>query len=335
MSKANTILRTPGVERRLKRWSDNSIPLPRSLSASAIAQTLASERKQKKGSGEYIPQPLDLTGISAPGASQACHNPKYQTIECHHGNCKCVPLRCGKCDGCRQYWRRKVRALVGEGCQGHVSHFVTLTFKEYPHQIEGDRYDFAQQAWHRLLKLAHKQGITFQYLRVVELQKRGTPHFHLVVNRIARHGHRISATTQVSWLFRELAKHTGFGHIMDCQQVKYGGAGAASYLSKYLSKTEVWSMKRADGRSIRRYCRSEGWCNSDQKARFRFRAVGGVRDTALYYPEPTCECYRRQRIRENLQAARWLDRAIREDTWCAPMALFDWILVETQIGKDT
>lgn len=330
MSKANTLLRTPNVERRLKRWSEQSIPLPRSLSASAIAQTQASERK-RKGHGETtFPHPLDLTGISAPGASQACLHPKYQTIECHHGNSKCVPLRCGKCDGCRHFWRRKVRALVGEGCRGHVSYFVTLTFREYPYQMDGNRYDFAQGAWHGLLRLANKQGITFQYIRVVELQERGTPHFHLVVNRVARHGHRVSTTAQVRWLFGQLGKATGFGPQMKVEQVRLGGKGAAAYLAKYLSKSEVWQMKRDDGRAIRRYCRSRKWVHDEKKAQFRFRAVGGVRDEPLYYPEPTCECYRRQRLRTNLQAARWLERAIREDTWCAPMALFDYILIETE-----
>lgn len=330
MTITNTFLRSPHIEHRLKRWSEHSYPMPRHLAASATATTLANGRK-RKGHGETtFPHPLDIIGISAPGTSQACLRPKYQTIRCFHGNRKCVPLRCGKCDGCRQFWRKKVRAIVGAGCEGHASYFVTLTFREYPSQMDCNRYDFAQEAWHALLRLAAKRGITFQYIRVVELQERGTPHFHLVVNRIARYGAPIRTTAQVQWLFRQLAKKTGFGPQMMVERARLGGKGAASYLSKYLSKSEVFAMKRDDGRAIRRYCRSRKWCHRENKSRFRFSAVGAVLDNPLHYPEPTCECYSRQRVRENYLAARWFEACLREGYWCAPMALYDHLLNETR-----
>jgi len=215
---------------------------------------------------------------------------------------------------------------VKDGCAGHANYFVTLTFREYPNQMEADRYDFAQKRWHSLLRLCAKEGVRFAYIRVVELQKRGTPHFHLVVNRITVGGQKLVNTAQIEMVFRRLALRSGFGPQLKVEKARHGGAGAASYLSKYLSKSEVWEMVRPDGRAIRRYSQSQGWCLNERRKVWRFRAVGEISDTELYRPELTCGCGDGFVLRASQQAAKWVANCISADTWCAPMGLFDSLL---------
>lgn len=308
-----------------------------SLYSSNIRQSLYDETKylqrarSKRGSGGHIPQRLDSPRISAPdNHPSVCRRQRWIRLECVHGHEVIAPIRCGKCEGCRHHWRKKVRALVRDGCRGHVTWFVTLTFREYPHEIEGDIYDFAQTRWHAFLKLCDKHGFTFQYLRVVELQKRGTPHFHLVINRVQSHNQTVVATGTIKAIVGRLARKAGFGPQFDVERARLGGKGAASYMSKYLSKSDLFEMVRQDGRAIRRYSRSKDWCYYERRQIWRFRRVGPIYREELYRRRPPCGCGDGQMLLPNVQAYKWVARCLREDIWCAPLGLFDMLHIEKQ-----
>lgn len=311
---------------RLEHLDSTSLYSPKIIQ-SLRDQTRAMQRQ--RGSGGNFPQRLDSSRISAlPDQPSACRKQRWIRLECVHGHEVICPIRCGKCEGCRHHWRKKVRALVRDGCKGHVTWFVTLTFREYPSEIEGCVYDFTQRVWHDFLKRCDKAGFTFQYLRVVELQKRGTPHLHLVINRVKRYNQAVGETGTVKAIVGALAQKAGFGPIFHVERARLGGKGAASYMSKYLSKSDLFEMIRQDGRAIRRYSRSRGWCYFERRSVWRFRRVGHISREELYRPHPPCGCGDGQMLLPNVQAYKWVTRCIREDVWSAPVGLFDMLHIE-------
>ncbi len=204
----------------------------------------------------------------------------------------------------------------------------TLTIAQYPVDIKGDRFDFAQDRWHDLLRLAGKAGLSFEYLRVVELQKRGTPHFHLAIKQPVKNGRGITSTAQLTTEFRRLSRKAGFGYIMDLQAARLGGAGVASYMSKYLNKaTDFYELRRKDGRAIRRYARSRGWIPNQPGPTWRYARDGG----RFSHREQTtrdvpCDCAEGLLLRKGLQARRWVATNQREGLWVAPTGVGDYLL---------
>ncbi len=183
-----------------------------------------------------------------------------------------------------------------------------------------------------MLKVAAKEGLSFQFIRVVELQERGTPHLHLAVNRVIVRGHKVNNTAEVELIFRSLASRTGFGDMLWVERARLGAKGVAAYLSKYLSKSEVWDMARADGRAIRRYSRSQHWCYQDVKARvWRYRKVGDIHHVEVMDEALPCVCGSGQILLQLPQATRWLSKCKALGAWVAPLDIFDWIHSENGI----
>ena len=318
------------TEKRLALIKRGDSLFPRNITRLVKAETLIN-MATAEGPGDTSPATLDHTRISALKQTD-CRNPKWVHLECSHGNPSAKEIRCRKCEGCRHVWRKKVRFLIGDGCRGRTTWFVTLTFREYPSEIEGEIYDWAQERWHAFLRLAAKEGLDFQYLRVVELQKRGTPHFHLAVNRVRVHSIPVHNTAEIELIVRSLAMRSGFGDQLWVEKARLGGKGVASYLSKYLSKSEVWEMARSDGRAIRRYSRSQTWCLSDRKERvWRFRRVGRVQREAITEADLPCVCGEGFVLNQMVQASRWLGLIRDRNTWCAPLDVFDFIHAQNGI----
>lgn len=273
-----------------------------------------------KGSGDSVPAPL-----AAPVEQvQACRSKKWIQVMCHHGNTTWKPIRCRWCDGCAHNWKARVRAIILDGCDSSRAFMWTLTMKEYPDEVEGDIFDLAQSRWHSLLRDCSKRGFSFEYLRVVELQKRGTPHFHMACKDFVRNGLPISETDVIARTLRGFAKRAGFGYrkgkTTDFQAARLGGAGVASYMSKYLSKTEGFNkLRRDDGRAIRRYCRSRGWSNPRPLPTWRYTVTGAFSRTHKSEKDVICICGEGKILRRHNQAQAWVAKSRLEGKWVGPL----------------
>ncbi len=284
-------------------------------------------------SGASAPGTLDIPCISAPVEKvSACLSPAWIEIRCYHDNRTHVRVRCRYCEGCWHAWRHKVRNLIIEGCGASKVFMWTLTIPEYPSKMKGDRFDVAQERWHDLLRDASKRGVRFEYLRVVELQKRGTPHFHVAVRDFREGVRRLSDTKEIAGMLRGFGRRSGFGYregkTTDFQAARLGAAGVASYMSKYLTKSEGYNaLRREDGRAIRRYARSRGWSNLRDKPVFRYARVpsGISHDWKSEEPLP-CVCGEGLTIKRERQVQRWVDACRREGRWIAPLGVADYIL---------
>lgn len=290
-----------------------------------------------RGSGGGAPSVLDLPCISAPVEDvKACLSPGWIAIRCYHGNVTWRVVRCRWCEGCRHVWRAKVRAIILAGCAGARVWMWTLTLPEYPGDMEEGRFDVAQDRWHALLRLAAKRGVRFEYLRVVELQKRGTPHFHLAIKGVEVGGEAVSATSVVRTVLVGLARASGFGYrpgkTFDLQAARLGGVGVASYMSKYLSKSAGFNeLRRDDGRAIRRYCRSRGWSPVRALPVWRYaRVVTGISRVAQSTEDVRCACGEALLLRRDVQAKRWVAANRLAKRWIAPLGVADYILAEEE-----
>jgi hypothetical protein len=289
---------------------------------------------ERRGSGESLPRSLDFISISAPEliSPTACRRPKWIQVRCVHGHTKWMRIRCRFCEGCRNAWRGKVRHLISDGARMHRTWFWTLTIKEYPWQVDGDIYDVIQSRWHKLLREADRKEVKFEYFKVVELQERGTPHFHIAVKDFRYRGEAMRETVKVYRILRRLAKMSGFGYragkTIDFQAAEHGPAGVAAYMSKYLQKAEdFYRMVRADGRAIRRYSRSRRWVIRDIPCNFRLSRVGsGICSDAQPETNFPCSCGDGFRLNPDHQINRWLTACRKENRWVAPLSMVDYII---------
>ena len=290
-------------------------------------------RYSSRGAGASAPASLDIYSISAPvDKVSACRNPAWIEVRCHHGNKTHVVVRCRRCEGCWHAWRSKVRHIISKGCFAEKVYFLTLTIKEYPDKMKEDRFDLIQRRWHDLLRSAGRIRFTFEYLRVVELQKRGTPHFHIAVKDVRRNKGRLPSTKVISRTFRRLAKASGFGYIegktFSFEAARLGGKGVASYLSKYIGKADGYKeLVRTDGRAIRRYARSRKWSNHKAPSVYRYARTSSRISRKVKSTEPLrCSCGQGEILEVENQVKKWLVAVDREGSWVAPVSVGDYIM---------
>lgn len=133
-------------------------------------------------------------------------------------NCKC--WKCSYC-GPRKAKRYKfaIRAIA-EALQ--LRRFLTLTLD--PKKIKGDPVRYLNQAFAKLrVYLLREYGVPPQYIRILEFQKNGNPHFHILVDRFLPH-----AMLQAAWTA------VGGGPMVDIRYVDVHRV--SRYLSKYLTE---------------------------------------------------------------------------------------------------
>ncbi len=291
----------------------------------------------KRGAGTP-PRYLDIKSISTttdpalePESLSECLNPGYIGMRCTHGNTTAKITRCRWCDGCQNAWRGRVRGMVMDGARFHdPTFFWTLTLAEYPDEMPINRFDFISGKWKELIRWKAKWKIGFEYFRVIELQKRGTPHYHVAANRWTYQGVAVSGLLQVRVLASQLRAKSGFGVQSDVQVAYLGAKGAASYMAKYLQKGgDYETMVREDGRAVRRYARSRGWIPPLPEPSWRYAAVRGSysRKTKSTVDVP-CSCGNHEDLNRGEQISRWLEANRKAGSWIAPLAILDWILEE-------
>lgn len=142
------------------------------------------------------------------------------------GTYQLFPARCKKwsCDPCG---KKKARALAARIARARAYSFLTLTYRADPAISPQLALDRLNDAWRKLWKRWKREyGAACKgYVKIVELQKNGTPHLHLALRAPFIPQARISA----AW--NEL---TG-SPIVDIRVVKTQ-SGISRYLSKYLTK---------------------------------------------------------------------------------------------------
>ncbi len=287
-----------------------------------------------EGARGIHPPHLDIKSISALRAAEgledetACLNRSWIKLRCVHGNSTGRSTRCRWCDGCVNAWRSRVRAIILEGCDAQETYFWTLTLAESPSEMDLERFDFITLRWRRMMRVMQKEGYKFEYFRVIELQRRGTPHYHLAMNRITYRGVPVLGVGKVGGMCYSRAVKAGFGRIMDLQKARLGGAGVASYLAKYIGKADEYrALVRTDGRAVRRYARSQGWVGPKTAPVWRYAAVRrSYSAEPLSEVEVPCACGDHETLSQAEQADQWMKANRKAGSWIAPLSVLDYIM---------
>jgi hypothetical protein len=136
----------------------------------------------------------------------------------HRLNCKC--WGCPYCGPRKATRYRKAISRVAES-KG-LNKFITLTLD--PSKIEGDSVQYIREVFNLFrVYLRRKCGRSPQYIAILEFQKNGNAHLHVLID------HYI----EQKWL-SESWSAIGGGHIVDVRFVDVHRI--AKYLSKYLTK---------------------------------------------------------------------------------------------------
>jgi hypothetical protein len=174
------------------------------------------ETGRKRGCGAWT-----VCGVSANGVPN-----RYFRL-----NCKCWD--CGYC-GPRRV-RRYRKAIGLWAAKRGLNRFVTLTLD--PKKLNGeDSTKYLKRTWAKLRSLLHrKYGKALPYICVLEYQKNGYAHLHILLNR------RI----EIDWL-REKWQAVGGGWNVWIKLVKV--RRTVNYVSKYLSKDLILSAPKGSRR---------------------------------------------------------------------------------------
>ncbi len=167
--------------------------------------------------------------------------------------CGVYPMRCGKwsCPVCGPRKVRKTLARTRAGMSLGTCRFFTLTS---PGTEDGDTsYANFPERWKRFRMRIERRFGRIEYLAVVERQKRGAAHVHVVYR---------GPYIPQQWLSR-VAAECGFGRIAD---IRRSNPQLLRYLAKYLTK-ELSDPTAAPPRYFRRVRWSRGWCVWEKRGR--------------------------------------------------------------------
>jgi hypothetical protein len=142
--------------------------------------------------------------------------------------CKRLLCGCYRCMGCLPRKLRRVRTRIAQiATEKKLLKFVTLTLdpKKIPHSISSDRY--LRETWRKMrVLLARRFGQSINFIGVLEFQKSGVAHLHLLVGVYIPQDWLSSAWQSV-----------GGGQIVDIRYVDI--QRIAGYLTRYLTGDKV------------------------------------------------------------------------------------------------
>ena len=144
--------------------------------------------------------------------------PNSSETRFHRVNCKCWA-----CSYCGPRKAKRYKHAIRAAAEAHgLQRFLTLTLD--PAKIDGDPVRYLNRIFAMLRVYLKRQfGAAPQYIRILEFQKSGNPHFHILIDRYIPH-----AWIQASWLA------IGGGRMVDIRYVDVHRV--SRYLSKYLTK---------------------------------------------------------------------------------------------------
>jgi hypothetical protein len=143
---------------------------------------------------------------------------RFHRVNCKSWNCSfCGPRRAKR-------YKHAIRATA-EALQ--LRRFVTLTLD--PKKIKGDPVRYLNAVFAKMrVYLQRHHGGSPQYIRVLEFQKNGNPHFHILIDRYI----------EIAWV-RKAWVAAGGGYQVNLRQVDVHRV--SHYLSKYLTKDLLMS----------------------------------------------------------------------------------------------
>jgi hypothetical protein len=140
------------------------------------------------------------------------------TTKFHRVNCKCWA-----CSYCGPRKARRYRHLIAHTAERlQLRRFVTLTLD--PAKIEGDPVRYLNRTWAKLrIYLKRRLGRVPTFIRVLEFQQNGNPHFHILIDHF------------IEWTWLQAAWQAVGGGLF--VNIKFVDVHRVSrYLSKYLTK---------------------------------------------------------------------------------------------------
>ncbi len=135
-----------------------------------------------------------------------------------------LPFRCKswRCLACGPRKARRLRNQIGVWAEEkQLTRLMTLTLD--PQQVQGDVYAHLSDVWRKFRVYLARQYGRVSFIWVMELQKNGNPHLHVLVDRFIHQ----------KWASRTWDA-VGGGRIVDVRYVDVQRVRA--YLAKYLSK---------------------------------------------------------------------------------------------------
>lgn len=137
---------------------------------------------------------------------------RFFRVNCKSWNCSyCAPRRA-----------KRYRYAIRETAEARqLQRFLTLTLD--PKKIEGNPVRYLNAAFAKLRVYLHREhGVAPQFIRVLEFQKNGNPHFHILIDRYI----------DLEWIRRAWVA-VGGGFMVDIRFVDVHRV--SRYLSKYLT----------------------------------------------------------------------------------------------------
>jgi hypothetical protein len=168
--------------------------------------------RNKPGRKRYCGS-LSLVGHSLSGGEI-----KYLRVDC----------KCWDCDHCARIRAKAYRHAIRNAASEHrLSRLLTLTLD--PKKIEGDPIRYLRGTFNKFrVYLGRKYGSAPKYIAVVELQKSGNPHLHILIDRFIE-----QAWVKQAW------QAIGGGYKVDIRYVDVHRV--SRYVSKYLTDDLLFS----------------------------------------------------------------------------------------------
>jgi len=178
-----------------------------------------------------------------------------------------------RCKGCRDRMMSLFKARVVIGCSilGRCA-FITVTYKEGSPRLA--HAQCVAKDWKELWRRLDPQMRQLKWLRVMELTKKRTPHFHLVAGTISHdteiacwEGDVKTEPFMARWDSCFCVGHrfsrawyglTGDSWVVHAKAV-FNGPGAGNYMAKYLRKTFGQEDRAKELGMKRRWSSSRGW----------------------------------------------------------------------------
>jgi len=145
-----------------------------------------------------------------------------------------IQLRCKRW-GCPHCGPRRVAHTAHRVKAARPNKFVTLTTRVTDTETPREAYDRTRRKLSTLVRGIRKTWGYFEYMRVLEVTKKGWPHYHLVAR---------AAWIDQAWLSAEWQRLAD-AHIVDIRAIRKK-ANVVQYLVKYLYKQShvPWTNRR-------------------------------------------------------------------------------------------
>jgi len=180
-------------------------------------------------------------------------------------------LRCKRwsCDYCaainRKYWRKRLYNFINSNDPIQWS-FHTFTLPAHYRKLpRRTAINFIKRQWQKLLQALNRLYGKFEYVRVVEFHRDGTPHIHLLAGfnipdidlsksnnrdrqyiKKLKHKYAIVDKNGHKRTYKAILSRLGFGYITNSQNAMGIPSKTVAYITKYVTKVELDDEKAAN-----------------------------------------------------------------------------------------